>query len=324
MSSEQSLLVQASACTFFLEADASNSEADASRWLPQADACGSENLNYMQKRFSTFLFGNFWIAIIAIMMCYFTEKALGIILPDAFLPFVGFATLTSYSFHAYLSSFYISAQKGFRLPWIQKNKAFLLGQSLCSALVSSYFFLALASFSLYILPIILATFLYSAPQIPVQPFISLRKIAIAKTLYLSLSWAYITIALPILVGGIPFFEAKNVYFLLNRFLLIYVIAILFDQKDKEADQLLAVKNAITYLKPTQIKGLISLCCALFFISSFLFFQVKNNASLTFALLLPMFFFLLSFFFVEKTENDYVYYGYLDGLLAVSGIEWLTF
>ncbi len=36
-------LVQASACTSFLEASASKLEADASRWLPQADACGSSS-----------------------------------------------------------------------------------------------------------------------------------------------------------------------------------------------------------------------------------------------------------------------------------------
>lgn len=273
----------------------------------------------MQKLFSGFIFGNFWISIIAVMMCFFTQKALGLSIPDAFLPFVGFSALTSYSFHAYLSSFYLPQKRSLRIDWIAKHDTFLLIQSIISGIISLIFYLKLVAFSLYLIPIIFATFLYSAPQIPFSPFIYLRKIAIAKTLYLSLSWAYVSVILPFLIGNDAFFDLKIFAFSTNRFLLIYIIAILFDRKDKELDAFLQIKNIIRYLNSTQIKSLIALYCCLFGVSAFIFYKETENIRLFFALLLPMFFLLISLPFIEKTDNDYVYYAYLDGLLLLSSL-----
>lgn len=271
----------------------------------------------MQKIFSTFIFGNFWIAIVAIMMCLFTEKALGLTLPDAFLPFVGFATLTSYGFHAYLSSFYFPTKKGLRQQWIAQNTHFLLVQSGISAFLCLFFFFQLKGFTLYILPIAFATFLYSAPQIPLSPFIFLRKIAVGKTLYLSLSWAYVSVLLPLLMGNAAIFSLQNLSFFLNRFLLIYLIAILFDKKDKENDQSLAIKNLITHLSTQKIQQLISICMLLFFGSSGIFLHETHFYKPFFAMLFPAISLNFSLHCIDKTDNDYVYYGYLDGLLTVS-------
>ena len=253
------------------------------------------------------------------MMCFFTQKALGLSIPDAFLPFVGFSALTSYSFHAYLSSFYLPQKRSLRIDWIAKHDTFLLIQSIISGIISLIFYLKLVAFSLYLIPIIFATFLYSAPQIPFSPFIYLRKIAIAKTLYLSLSWAYVSVILPFLIGNDAFFDLKIFAFSTNRFLLIYIIAILFDRKDKELDAFLQIKNIIRYLNSTQIKSLIALYCCLFGVSAFIFYKETENIRLFFALLLPMFFLLISLPFIEKTDNDYVYYAYLDGLLLLSSL-----
>ncbi len=271
----------------------------------------------MRNIFSTFIFGNFWIGIVAVMMCIFTKKALGLILPDAFLPFVGFSTLTSYGFHAYLSRFYFPVKKGLRQQWIAQHTRFLLVQSGISAFLCLFFFSELIDFALYILPIALATFLYSAPQIPFPLFIFLRKIAVGKTLYLSLSWTYVSVVLPLLIGNEAIFSLQNVSFLVNRFLLIYLIAILFDKKDKENDQSLAIKNLITHLPIHKIQQLMACCIFAFLGNSCIFLYETHLFSLFFFMLFPMILLLMSLRFIGKTDNDYVYYGYLDGLLTVS-------
>lgn len=271
----------------------------------------------LRNLFATFIFGNFWIAIVAMMMCLFTEKALGLTLPDAFLPFVGFSTLTSYGFHAYLSRFYFPPKKGLRQQWIAKHTHFLLVQSGVSAFLCLFFFFHLKNFASYILPIAFATFLYSAPQIPATPFIFLRKIAVGKTLYLALSWAYVSVLLPLLIGNTAIFSLQNLSFLLNRFLLIYLIAILFDQKDKENDQSLAIKNLITHLSTQQIQRLIQVCMLLFLLSNCFFLYKTACYKIVFSMLFPLFSLKISLNFIDKTENDYVYYGYLDGLLTLS-------
>lgn len=252
-------------------------------------------------------------------MSLFTQKALEISLPNTFLPFVAFATLTSYSFHAYLNTFYLPPKKSPRLIWIDKNRTFLIVQSIIAAIITGIFYLNLIPYSIYIIPIILITFLYSAPQISVKPFIYLRKIAIGKTLYLSFAWTYVSCILPLLIGGLPLLALQNIYFIFNRFLLIFIIAILFDKKDRETDKSLQIKSLITHLSLSSINRLIYICCFLFLITCYLFHQQTQNAYLTFALVLPIIILSLSLPYIEKTDNDYLYYGYLDGLLLISGI-----
>lgn len=159
--------------------------------------------------------------------------------------------------------------------------------------------------------IAIATFLYSAPNIPLKPFASLRKIAFGKTVYLALVWTYVTTFLPLLVSQGEMDE-KFWLFALHRFLLIYPICILFDRRDLHDDKekgvrTLATMNNEQTLKVAYYGSLtLSATCAAAYASS------PVNI-----LLIPV---LILFFIYPRRgreRSDVFYFLILDGLMMLS-------
>src|SRR5205085_12328620 len=156
--------------------------------------------------------------------------------------FVFSSTITSYSFHYYLT--YQSVLPSKRLEWLKKFRVvhltlFLLGL----AGVIIFGFKLLPHWPWLILAAV-ATFLYSAPKIPHPLFRSLRKIAIGKTIFLAFIWMYVTTMLPVIVAG-QSSTAEYWIFAINRFFFIYAICILFDYRDKADDKAAGIKSLVT-------------------------------------------------------------------------------
>ncbi len=278
-------------------------------------------MSWVRKGINYLIFGNLFIAVVAVVMAetsysifYFPSNAL-------LLLFVFFGTLCSYSLHWFLSGETLVGRE--REAWTLAHKQFLLGTFFLSAPACLYLFFQLDFRSqLYACGLGLATFLYTAPKIPFQPFVILRKIAIGKTVYLALVWTLTTIFLPLAEWEME--ESPEVWlFFLNRLALILPICILFDSKDKESDLQQGLKNIVYSLTWKQTKVVVLFCLLVFFLSAWAFvwedfewrsFLQLAGPGLGLALLLPIH---------QQKPSDYYYYFWLDGLMMGTGLlHWL--
>jgi 4-hydroxybenzoate polyprenyltransferase len=162
------------------------------------------------------------------------------------------------------------------------------------------------------------SFLYSAPKIPISIFKGLKKIAIGKTIFLSLVWTHSTVILPLVISGSTWQE-KHTIFTINRFFLIYCICILFDYRDKEEDKSEGIKSLITFLPDTGITNLYIFSLVIYFGTGIALYFQGFTLQTTIALLVPGFILALWFSFFKKSTSDYLYYFFLDGLMALSAL-----
>jgi hypothetical protein len=267
--------------------------------------------------FHFLIFSNIWVAMCALVMSYYTFSFFGqpIFLP--FLMFVFFSTLCSYTFHLFLTT--ENEPVSTRLTWVLRNKKVLLG--LCITGAISAFFIGifyLITYYQWFIPLALLTFLYSAPKIPYKPFLLLRGFGLGKTFYVSIVWAIVTVALPLSISGFIWNNVLTVFFL-NRFFLILSVCILFDFKDRHYDSLSNIKNLVTYFDERKLYIAIGFCALFFAISAFVLFHKMLIINKLYAFILPEIFLLLGFHKLKNSESDEWYYGYLDGILMLSGI-----
>ncbi|QIP15987.1 hypothetical protein G8759_26805 [Spirosoma aureum] len=274
--------------------------------------------HYLKALGQFLIFGNAYIALCAVVMCQTTADLFAIQLPNSFLLFIFAGTLGSYSLHWFLTDTTASTQRG---RWNKENKLTLLILFMSAVLVGVWQLSHLMRYLIDLLPVVVLTFLYTAPKINWPPFHALRRIAVLKTTYLALVWTYGTVAVPLLIVppvGDPDWPLINVL-LLNRFLFIYSVALCFDYRDRDQDRhsrWLTIVSMLTNKQLRLFSVAITLCfwlsIALLYVNGFDWRQVT-------CLSLPMVLLALSAGRIVRTESDYSYYIYLDGLLMLPGI-----
>lgn len=274
----------------------------------------------LQRFLNAFVYTNFFIAACSVVMCWYTFFALQVPVNAAYLWFVFFATLVSYSFHWYLTTDAPSLSA--RFQWTGSHKyihLLLFAAGLVGAIIYGY---ALREWWLWLLATAFLTFLYSAPKIPFWPFNHLYKIAVGKTIFLALVWMHVTVILPVVLSGAPYpsgFEA----FALNRFFLIFPICILFDYRDREHDIKEGIKSMINLLNE---KGLDVLfwCCLFIFGLTALLISDKKMVPQFIILITPTVILASLYPSFKKKTTDFLYYFILDGLMMLSGILAIVF
>ncbi len=268
------------------------------------------------KAIQAFVFGNIYISLCAVVMVLYTARVFELVLHAEFYLFIFFASLTSYSFHWYLTPDVHSSSE--RYIWVNENKKlllFLLIAGSCCSLI--FIFLLLEHFKILLISAGV-TFFYSANKIPFWPFTYLKKIIIGKTVYLAIVWTFVTAALPVLIAG-KTWQVQNTFFCLNRFFLIYPICLLFDFRDKDEDKKQNILNIVGLLSIRSLRMFYYAFLVLFFISSALFFRNDFSLADLIILSMPGVLLLFSFDYSIRTRSDYWYYFYLDGLMMMSGI-----
>jgi 4-hydroxybenzoate polyprenyltransferase len=224
---------------------------------------------------------------------------------------VFFATICSYNFHWYLTPADYSASE--RILWGARHKALQLALCAVGAIGAACSFWYLKAHWLPLGGAAVLTFLYSAPKLPQRIFIWLRKIAIGKTLFLTLVWTYVTTLLPVLIAGASV-STGLILFMLHRFFLVYAICILFDYRDLEADKKEGIRSLITYLSKPNLKRLYYFSLALSALSG-CFFPLPVAAFL----LAPAVITALLTRFTMQTRSDLFYYSVLDGMVMLSAL-----
>lgn len=271
----------------------------------------------LKKAFNLFLFSSLFIAICAVMMTLQTNQLLGLEYDvQPYLGFVFCSTICSYNFHWFLTP--DSYQERTRAVWTQQHKTLHLVLFFAGLAGSGFFFLSLMKYWFWLgVPVVL-TFLYSAPKLPYAPFSWLKKVAIGKTLYLSLVWLYVTTLAPIILGGHNW-QTDYLFFACSRFFLVYPICIVFDYRDRESDRKDGIRSMITYFSEKGINVLFYGCLIVFFVTTVALWLIGFSPLVVIALLVPGFIVLSLYKTARDNFSDYLYYFVLDGLMMLSAL-----
>ena len=270
-----------------------------------------------------FIYSNLFIALCAVVMVYQTYELLLHTSPGIyFIAFIFFATICSYSFHWYLTPSDIQVTSA-RTEWLSRYKnthlvLFFIG--LAGVAVSGFF---LSDHWHWLLLSALITFFYSAPKIPHPYFNALRKVALAKTIFLAFVWMYVTTILPLMISDQPW-RTDFSLFSISRFFLIYAICILFDYRDREYDKSVGIRSLITWLSDKNITRLFILSLLLFVFFTGWLFLYGYSYPVIIILLIPGVITAGLYRYAQKNFSDMLYYFVLDGLMALSSLFTLFF
>jgi hypothetical protein len=270
---------------------------------------------YMELK-KIFIYTNIWIAAIAVLAIYGTASALQLPLPIKFYGFMFFATLTSYSLHWYYTP--NEMHNRYRETWSVANKNVLLGFLLVGIIGTFYFFGYIpAKIYLLVFPLVLFTFIYTAPKLPVRFFAGFKKYIVAKTVYLAVGWTYATTILPIIYFDQDF-TATHYQFTVYRFALLLIICGLFDYRDRVEDTTNGIKTLIANASAPIVIWVLQIVMGIGIIANLK--MIEQIKTIHFALnFLPILVLLLVTKQSIQSKKELLYYGLLDGLIGVMGL-----
>lgn len=275
-------------------------------------------MSFLLKTFRFFVYSNLFIACCAVLMVAQTHQLLLHDRPTVpVIFFIFFASICSYSFHWWLTPVGDFGNTP-REQWLSRNKQvhlFLFFIGLAGAGTSALF---LQDHWHWLLLAAIITFFYSAPKIPHPLFRSLRKVALAKTIFLAFVWMYVTTCLPIEISGAPW-RTDFLLFAGGRFFLIYAICILFDYRDREYDKQLGIRSLITWLSLKNITRLFAASLLVFAVLTIMLMNYGYPVGIVSILLLPGLITALLYRYASRNFQDMLYYFVLDGLMALSAV-----
>ncbi len=267
--------------------------------------------------FRFFLFSNLFIAACAVLMTAQTSQLIMHHQTEpVFLWFIFCASITSYSFHWWLST--DPDQESIRGKWQTRYGIIHPLMLVAGGIGAAFTGWQLLSHWPWLVFIAFLTFLYSAPKIPLPLFRGLRRIAVGKTIYLTTVWTFVTTALPVLVADAPWTPAF-LLFLGNRFFLIYAICWIFDLRDLEHDRAQGIRSLGTLLPLRWMDRVFYLSILLSAITGFRMLAYGQSALAVFFLLIPGVITALLYRPSSRNHSDLLYYFVLDGLMALSSL-----
>lgn len=262
------------------------------------------------------LYSNSYIALCAVVMCWTTAHLFHLELPTLFLPFIFLGTLSSYALHWYLTP--TALDKRERNQWNRQHKPVLLGIFIGSAVLVLALLTQLITYLFYFLPVIVATFLYTAPKIDYRPFRYLRQIAVLKTAYLASVWTFVTALIPLLINTTVWTTPMSLW-ALNRFIFIYCLCFWFDYRDRDDDSRSRWLTLVSMMTQQRAFYVFYGLVGFFTLSLVMLYHYGMAFELVMGVGLPMLLLTGSIHFISNWVSDYWYYAYLDGLLMLSGL-----
>lgn len=230
------------------------------------------------------------------------------------LVFTFCGTVTSYNFHWYLTPAAYSGS--YKTNWSVRHRWLHAALFLAGLTGSAWAGWQLRTHWPWLLLTVLITFLYSAPKLPYRYTRQLQRIAVGKTIFLAFAWAHVTALLPLLLAQ-ELHSGKAVFFVVNRFLLIYAVCILFDFRDRDSDRKEGIRSVVTQLETGGVILLFKGIVTCFFLTLPLLRYQGLAWSVLAALSLPAVLLALSRSYSMRQRGDYYYYFLLDGLMAMS-------
>ncbi|MCU7550534.1 UbiA family prenyltransferase [Chitinophagaceae bacterium LB-8] len=270
----------------------------------------------LKASFDFFVFSSLYIAFCAVIMVWQSFYIFHLPVHYDFIFFVFAGSLCSYSFHWYLTPAAFGGS--YRTNWSVRNKWLHLSLFLVSLVASVYYVWQLREHWQWLLATAFITFLYSAPKMPFQPSLFLRRIAIAKTIFLAYAWTHITAFLPLELYDHSWSNSQ-LTFVVNRFYLIYPICILFDYRDREEDRKAGIRSMITQFDERGVDIVFWGSMIAFFMTGILMYFQGISLPYATALIIPGILVAILYQPSKRNISDYFYYFILDGLMMLSAL-----
>ncbi|HEU0065216.1 MAG TPA: hypothetical protein VFQ58_09300, partial [Flavisolibacter sp.] len=140
----------------------------------------------LRRLFDFFVFTSLFIAVCAVLMVYQTIILFNLTLSWSLPGFVFFGSVCSYNFHWFLTPPTVSHPSR-KTKWNINYKTVHLILFIIGLIASGIFTFLLIRHWIWLLLTAFLTFMYSAPKISFPVFISIRKIAIGKTIFLAIA-----------------------------------------------------------------------------------------------------------------------------------------
>jgi hypothetical protein len=230
------------------------------------------------------------------------------------ISFIASSTLLSYCLHWYLLNDNLRITS--RITWTGIHKKYLLIFALWGAIGSVYFFFYLHQYWIQLVIPAFITMIYTAPKIPALN--KLKSLAYGKTFLLAFTWTYVTVILPLWIYASKW-DKNYTLFLISRFSFIYLICLLFDNRDRKEDKEQGLTTLPSRISLNGLRVVFYGIMTIFFISTLMLPNTGIEVSEILIMLIPGIILFLIFPICTRNFEDYLYYFILDGLMMLSAL-----
>ena len=246
-----------------------------------------------------------FIAFCAVAMCLQTTTVLNLQNDRWLLGFVFFATLSSYNAY-WLFSNKIFGSVFYQQIFFKKERLkILLIAIYITGLFICYYHSSLSINLVW--PAVILNLLYIVPLLPIRALRFTRRIGFLKTVLLSVTWMYVTGFLPLQKSFFLITDFETVL-LVNRFLFMLLLCVVFDNRDVAVDKIKGLHNIVTDIKPAAVKLFVLLLFILLVGSVFLLQYLGLDLLQAFALIIS-----------AIAAGYFFYYFFVDGLMLFSAL-----
>ena len=257
-----------------------------------------------------------FIAFCAAAMCFQTATLLQLQTDYWLLSFVFFATLASYNSYWLLSK-KISGSVFYQQIFFKKER-------LKIALLALYFtglFICYTQTPLtinQIWPALLLNMLYVIPLLPFKVLRFTRRIGFLKTILLAFTWMYVTAFLPLLKPA-SLLTGMETALLLNRFLFMLLLCVVFDNRDVSVDKIKGLHSMATDLKPASLNFIVAILFVMLVGSVYLLQYFGMDLPQAVALQLSALAIGYLYYLSLQKRGYFFYYFFVDGLMLFSAL-----
>lgn len=267
-------------------------------------------MNLFKKALIFFLFSNIFISVCASAMAAETYFLLHAGIDWLFIAFVFSSTLALYNFPIFIPGNF-SSQDSERHVWVFANRKLLLLLCLFAAAASGILLLFFpGKFIFWFTPVALLAMAYFFPRT------QLRGIAVVKTFVVAFVWTCTTAVFPLLLSS-GFdrydFNGANGTVLLQNFLFIFPLCLIFNVRDIESDRKAGVRTLpVIY----GVKFTIAVC--LIFLAAFTGLVIFSSAleDVRTGLLLSGLLSAILILFASEKRSDIYYTFWVDGMILI--------
>ncbi len=235
--------------------------------------------------------------------------------PDLVILMVVFiATIGSYNFYWLISKWNFSKNRqSFFSTADNIGYLILLGLSLLGLLLSYKVLLTLW------IPIAITatlTLIYCLPLVGFKVLLLRKGNGFIKTFLLAFTWAVVTVVFPLWEQTSV--ELKSIFLLINRFMFVLLLCILFDLRDAAVDRQLAIYSIATDYPISYVKRLWWVVFMVFVASvAVLFYFTGFTTYIISHLLTSVALVVVYILATNKKRGYYFYYFLVDGLMVAS-------
>lgn len=234
--------------------------------------------------------------------------------------FIFFATLAAYNVRL-IKVDSRNNSKIISLNFVKRNPTKEIIWALSSIICLVLFFFLARQTQLMLLISSFAALFYIMPFVRHENRLrGIRNIYFLKNIWLALTWALITVVLPLAEARTPLFQSEYILIFFSRFLFIYTIALLFDIRDALHDKsgnvfTLATQNGIMFTKTIAFISIVLFCTLV------LFRIYVHPALMTLApaLYISTVLMLLLIILAKPGHNFWFYEVLMDGVLTIQAI-----